>query len=61
MEALHTIDENWRPTSNGWVSSPWVSLSGLIKYILCNILINQKTGLGVVGFEIKNILYFLVC
>ena len=68
MEALLTIDENWRPTSDGWVSFPWAPLRGPTKYIIYNILINQKTGLGprgrwAVGFEIinKNILYFLVC
>ena len=68
MEALLTIDENWRPTSDGWVSSPWAPFGGPTKYIIYNVLINQKAGLGpwcrwAVGFEIinKNILYFLVC
>ena len=42
MEALLTIDENWRPTSDGWVSSPWAPLGGPTKYIIYNILINQK-------------------
>ena len=45
MEILLTIDENWRPTSDGWVSSPWAPLGGPTKYIIYNILINQKTGL----------------
>ena len=66
MEALLTIDENWRPTSDGWVSSPWAPIGGPTKYIIYNILINQKTGLGpwgrwAVGFEIinkKHILFF---
>ena len=46
MEVLLTIDENQRPTSNRWVSSPWAPLGGPTKYIIYNILINQKTGLG---------------
>ena len=59
MEALLTIDENWRPTSIGWVSSPWAPLGEPTKYIIYNILINQKTGLGpwgrwAMGFEIIN-------
>ena len=61
MEVSLTIDENWRPTSDGWVSSPWASLGGPTKYIIYNILINQKTGLGAMGFEIinkKQILFF---
>ena len=45
MEALLTIDENWRPTSDGRVSSPWATLCGPTKYIIYNILISQKTGL----------------
>ena len=45
MEVLLTIDENWRPTSDGWVSSPWAPLGGPTKYIIYNILINQKMGL----------------
>ena len=49
MEALVTIDENWKPTSDGWVSSPWAPLGGTTKYIVYNILINKKTGLGANG------------
>ena len=45
MEALLTIDENWRPTSVAWVSSPWAPLEGPTKYIIYIILINQKTGI----------------
>ena len=33
MDALLTIDENWRPTSDGWVSSPWAPLGGPTKNI----------------------------
>ena len=54
MEAFLTIDENWRATSDGWVSSPWGPLGGPTKYIIYNILINQKRGLGAMGFEIIN-------
>ena len=50
MKALLTIDENWRPTSDGWVSYPWDPLGGPTKYIIYNILIING-----------NILYFLVC
>ena len=49
MEALLTIDENLRPTSVWWVSSPRALLGGPTKYIIYNILINQKTGLGPMG------------
>ena len=59
MEVLLIIDENWRPTGDGWVSSPWAPLGGPTKYIIYNILINQKTALRpwagwAVGFEIIN-------
>ena len=35
-------DENWRPTSDGWVSSPWAPLGGPTQYIY--IYINQKVA-----------------
>ena len=54
MEALLTIDENWRPTSVGWVSSPCTPLGGPTKYIIYNILMNQKTGLGADGLWTLN-------
>ena len=59
MDALLIINENWRPTCDGWISSPWALFGGPIKYIIYNILINRWA----VGFEIINIniLYFLVC
>ena len=65
MESLLTIDENWRPTSVGWVSSPWAPLGSPTKYIIYNILINQKTGLGpwgrwAMGFEIKKKTYSII-
>ena len=39
MESLLTIDENWRPTSDGWVSSPWAPIFICCYHCLRNDLI----------------------